>query len=132
MQLVLPSINENTRGQLSFTLSKVTVSLARGCQGKGNYDKRPLAAWRSCRSLEVKLIRKLRGGLLVPFERGSSSLEVPLMEVRQYAQYTCRSKIGPISTTPCRYAVFQPISVRCRNLCLVRTDRYGNIAERCI
>ena len=34
MQLVQPSIIENMRGQLSFTLSKVTVSFARGCHGK--------------------------------------------------------------------------------------------------
>ena len=42
--LVQPSINENTRGQLFFTLSNVTVSLARGCHRKGNSYKRPLSA----------------------------------------------------------------------------------------
>jgi len=33
---------ENRRGQLSFTLSNVTVSLARGCHEKGNFYKWPL------------------------------------------------------------------------------------------
>jgi len=35
MQLVQPSINENMRGQLFFSMSNVTVSLAKGCHGKG-------------------------------------------------------------------------------------------------